>query len=238
MDFRSYGSERLNCNKIVCRLPQPASQKKGMTRVNPKQIKNLVFDMGNVLVRYNAEWVCKALIPKEARKEIISTVFQSQEWIFLDMGVMTEEEALSHWQSRLPDEAMKRFAAEVFWHWHEYNMQPIEGMDELIRDYKKQGFSIYLCSNASVRMKLCYKKVIPAIDCFDGVLFSAEEKLLKPQKEIYERLFSKFSLRPEECFFIDDLEMNIEGARACGMEGLCFTGQDAGKLREMIKILI
>ena len=74
--------------------------------------------------------------------------------------------------------------------------------------------------------------MIPAIDCFDGILFSAEEKCVKPQKEIYLRLFEKFSLKPEECFFIDDLDLNIQGAKNCGMDWILFCRRRCGKVKK------
>ena len=107
-------------------------------------------------------------------------------------------------------------------------------MEEVVRWLKSMGYGIYLCSNASVRLLTCYKEVIPAIDCFDGVLFSADVQCLKPQKEMYQHLFDRFRLKPEECFFIDDLSLNIEGARRCGMDGYCFEDGDVGKLKEVL----
>ena len=76
---------------------------------------------------------------------------------------------------------------------------------------------------------------MPGAEYFDGMLISAEEKLVKPDPAIYERLFSRFHLRPEECFFIDDLPANIEAARRCGMDGYCFTDGDEAALREVLR---
>ncbi|HBG12796.1 MAG TPA: HAD family phosphatase, partial [Clostridium sp.] len=72
---------------------------------------------------------------------------------------------------------------------------------------------------------------------FDGRLFSAEVKCLKPQKEMYGHLFERFHLKPEECFFIDDLSMNIEGARGCGMDGYCFEDGDVKRLKEFLSTI-
>ena len=80
-------------------------------------------------------------------------------------------------------------------------------------------------------MLSCYRQVIPAIELFDGVLFSAEVKCLKPQKEIYMHFYRRFNLKPEECFFIDDLPGNIEGARQTGMDGYCFADGDVERLK-------
>lgn len=201
-------------------------------------IKNIVFDMGQVLVSYEGDLVCHYLIEDEAeRREISTAVFTSPEWILLDMGVITEEEGLRKMQARLDTEHKRRLAAQCFWHWHEYNMKKKEGMEELVRWLKSMGYGIYLCSNASVRLLECYKEIIPAVDCFDGILFSAEVLCIKPQKEMYEHLFKRFGLVPGECFFIDDLDNNIEGARRCGMDGYCFADGDVGKLKTALSCL-
>ncbi|MCI8948694.1 MAG: HAD-IA family hydrolase [Lachnospiraceae bacterium] len=188
-------------------------------------IKNIVFDMGKVLVDYVADAVCHHFITEEEeRKEVCTSVFISPEWVLLDMGVISEEEALKRMQERLPSEHAKEMAALCFWHWHEYNMWKMEGMEELVLRLKEHGCGIYLCSNASVRLLTCFQQVIPGVECFDGILFSAAEQCLKPQKEIYNRLFQKFSLKPEECFFIDDQPLNIQGAKNCKMEGFVYRG--------------
>lgn len=196
-------------------------------------IKNIVFDMGNVLVHYDADRVCRQFIEDpEDRKAVSTAVFVSPEWILLDMGVISESEALKRMTKRLPEERLKKYAGECLAHWHEYNMWPVEGMKELIKLLKEKGYGIYLCSNASLRLLTCYKEVIPGIEYFDGVLFSADVKYLKPQADIYRTLFERFDLKPEECFFIDDIQDNIDGAKACGMDGYCFEDGDLGRLKE------
>ena len=188
-------------------------------------IKNIVFDMGKVLVDYVPEGVCRQYMKDEGMiRKICTAVFISPEWMLLDLGVIPEDEALARIVSRLDTHEEKEMAALCFWHWHEYNMWPMEGMGQLVERLKKAGYGIYLCSNASVRLLECYQKLIPGIQYFDGVLFSAPEKCMKPQKEIYERLFSRFDLKPEECLFIDDQPLNIQGSQACGMKGYVYDG--------------
>lgn len=201
-------------------------------------INNIVFDMGNVLVDYVGDRVCSVFTEdRQMAREVATAVFVSPEWILLDMGVISEEEGLRKMQSRLDTEEKRQLASKSFWHWHEYNMTAKPGMEELVRELKAEGRRIYLCSNASVRLLTCYREIIPAIDCFDGVLFSADVKCLKPQKEIYAHLFNRFGLKPEECFFIDDLECNIQGGRDWGMDGYCFADGDVERLKEVLKRL-
>ena len=201
-------------------------------------IKNIVFDMGKVLVDYVADASCRHFMTDEAQiREVCTSVFISPEWVLLDMGVIGEEEALERMLSRLSTDHAKERAALCFWHWHEYNMWPMEGMGELVTALKERGLKIYLCSNASIRLLTCYKEVIPAIHLFDGVLFSAEVRCMKPQKEIYERLFTRFSLKPEECYFIDDQRLNIESAARCGMEGYVYDGDRKKLIVKLSQVL-
>lgn len=200
-------------------------------------IKNIVFDMGNVLVTYDGRRVCEHYIEDLLdRERVFHTVFNSQEWVLLDMGVISDEQALEQMCRRLP-ERLHEAAALCLRDWDQYNMFRIEEMDPLIRELKQAGYGIYVCSNAAIRLTKIYQELFPAAECFDGLLFSAEVKCIKPQKEMYQHLFQRFQLKPEECFFIDDLPGNIAGGRTCGMDGYCFADGDVKKLREVLLAL-
>lgn len=193
--------------------------------------------MGKVLLNYDEYRVCRHFTEDEVKqKAIAAAVFQSQEWILLDMGVIPEKEALKRMQARLETEDEKELASCCLAHWHEYNMWPAEGMGELVRQLKEKSYGIYLLSNAGLRLLDCYR-MIPGIEYFDGTLFSAEVKCIKPQKEIYSHFFERFHLEPGECFFIDDSPLNIEGSRACGMDGYSFADGDVKRLKECLSRL-
>lgn len=201
-------------------------------------IKHIVFDMGKVMLNYEVDTLCSHFVEDEdVRERIKLSVFASTEWTLLDMGVITESAALERMKARLHNDEEKRLAETCFEHWHEYNLIPKPEMGELVKELKEKGYGVYLLSNASVRLRQCYRQVIPGIEYFDGVLFSAEERLLKPQKEIYQRFFEKFDLNPEECFFVDDLKENVEGGRACGMDGHCFADGDVERLKKRLEEL-
>ena len=134
---------------------------------------------------------------------------------------------------RIP--AMRKLAKECLDCWHEYNISPKPGMEKVVRDLKAKGYRMYVCSNASLRFRV-FQNEIPGFSLMEGALVSAEEKLLKPDPAIYRRLFEKFDIRPEESFFIDDIQENIDGAKACGMDGYCFADGDVEKLREELGI--
>ena len=200
-----------------------------------EMIRNIVFDMGKVLVGYDPVAVCRQYTDSADEIELLRReLFASEEWTLLDWGMITEEEAMSRVKNRLPDQRMRDMADACMAHWHEYNIMPVAEMGDLVKELKEKGYGIYLCSNMSLRLRV-FEDQLPGIQYFDGILVSAEEKLLKPDPAIYERLFEKFGLKAEECFFIDDLPANIEGAKKCGMDGYCFADGNIGKLREELK---
>lgn len=197
-------------------------------------IKNIVFDMGKVLLDYDPVKVCwQCTDSEEEVRQIGEALFFSPEWILLDKGVLTGERAMEIVKERLSDERLRQMADFCMAHWHEYNISPKPGMGELVRELKLAGNKIYLCSNASHRLRV-YQNRIPGMEYFDGVLVSAEERMLKPEPAIYERLFEKFAIRPEESFFIDDLDANIKGAEVCGMKGYCFADGNVDRLRKTL----
>ncbi len=199
-----------------------------------EMIRNIVFDMGNVLVIYDPVRVCRVYAQDEEEIEWIRReLFDSEEWILLDKGAVTEEEAMERVRRRLPNERLRALADRCMQEWHIHNIEPRPGMEEHVRDLKGKGLGIYLCSNASRRLRV-YEDRLPGSRYFDGTIVSAEEGVLKPDAAIYKRLFEKYSLCPEECFFIDDLPANIEGGRACGMDGYCFADGDTERLRAFL----
>lgn len=192
-------------------------------------IRNIIFDMGQVLIYFRPDIFIERLeVPQEDRPLLLREVFNSVEWIQLDHGTTTEEEAVAAICRRLP-QRLHNYVHELVFSWWQRPLLPVEGMEELIGELKGLGYGIYLLSNASSRLHQYFSR-IPASRYFDGMIVSADWKLLKPQREIYEALFREYRLRPEECFFVDDLSLNVEGARNAGMAGAIFHG-DVSRLR-------
>ena len=150
----------------------------------------------------------------------------------MDHGIMTQKEGYERICRRLPERLH-----EAAWHcvfdWWNPPLDPAPGMVELVREVKELGYGVYLCSNATSTIHEYFHR-IPGSEYFDGKIVSADEKLLKPQHEIYERLFETFGLKAEECFFIDDSTLNIDGAYAVGMPGAVYLG-DMTRLRENMR---
>ena len=196
-------------------------------------IKNIVFDMGGVLLDFNPTASLKKYFSDDNDiKLLLKEIFSGSDWAKLDKGTMTVEGAVENACKRLPERlhANIRLLME---HWAD-EMPPVEKMLPLVRELKQKGYGIYLLSNAPLNFHT-YRHRIPGVAYFDGFIVSSDWLVVKPERRIYEILFEQFSLVPEECFFIDDLQVNIEGAQAAGMGGYCFDHGDITILREAMK---
>lgn len=185
-------------------------------------IRNLVFDMGNVLIRFDPEvFMSRYRVSEEEKALLQREVFRSAEWVMLDRGVLDEPAAEQSILPRLPV-PLRKIACELIEQWDE-PLLPVEGMAELLAGLKQKGYRLYLLSNAAARQHSYWQKA-PASGLMDGVLISADVKLLKPDPRIYRVFLRKFGLRPEECVFIDDTPINVEGALYENMAGIVFQG--------------
>lgn len=193
-------------------------------------IKNIVFDMGNVLLDYNpAEYVKNVIDDEAAASAVLKELFYGPEWTMLDGGQITDDEAVRRVTQRIPQ--YSPYVEFVMDKWHNL-MKPMEGMPDLVEELKDRNYKIYLLSNASLRFYKYYENY-DMFRYFDGFLISAKERLLKPDPAIYRRLLDKFGLNSNECLFIDDLPQNVEGAKKVGFHAYLFRGPD--KLRSYLK---
>lgn len=194
-------------------------------------IKNILFDMGNVLIRFDRKAFLDRLdISEEDKQLLLREVFLSVEWVQMDRGTLCEETAEPLMCQRLPEHLHSAVHSLVsLW---DDPMLPIAGMAELVEELKDNGYGIYLLSNASVRQHEYWPK-IPGWQSFDGKIISADEKVMKPHPDYYLRALDRFKLIPGECVFVDDVPANIEGAMYCGIPGIVFHG-DVQLLREQL----
>ena len=195
-------------------------------------IKNIIFDFGQVLIRYDPKKMVRDVTNSETAVEAITPVlFDRLYWDRLDLGTIEDEELLSAVEKRLPEE-YRPLARAAYHKW--YARCPIiEGMEELIGELKEKGFALYLLSNISKELREEYK-TIPHLarlfSRFDGLVFSGAVGMIKPHPEIYHHLLSTYGLNASESLFIDDSEKNLKGAERVGITPVLFEGT-AEKLR-------
>lgn len=196
-------------------------------------IRNIVFDMGQVLIYFYPDLFLRRLgVPEEDWPVLEREMFRSVEWTQTDRGTLDEAGAVEAFCARLP-ERLHGYVRTMVWDWWKEPLVPVEGMEELIGELKGLGYGVYLLSNASSRLHEYFSR-IPGSQYFDGKIVSGDWKLLKPEREIFQTLFREYDLKPEESLFIDDLPHNVEGAVFSGMGGIIFR-DDVSLLRRELR---
>ena len=198
-------------------------------------IQNIVFDMGNVLIRFDPDefMTREGITEAEDRRLVLNELFLSVEWAQMDSGVLTEKTAEPIFLRRFP-ERLHEPVRHLLHNWAIPRAE-IDGMKELVIDLKGAGYGVYLLSNASVAQHR-YWPLIPVSAYFDGKLISCDVKVVKPMREIYQLFTEQFALDPEECLFIDDAPINVAAAISCGWSGIVFHG-NAEELRAKMRNL-
>ncbi|AAK81504.1 putative hydrolase of the HAD superfamily [Clostridium acetobutylicum] len=190
-------------------------------------IKNIVFDIGNVLLKFTPVEFLKSKYKDDKLVEALyENVFKSNEWVELDRGTITEEEATCRFCKRDPHNA--KYIREVMETWNEMHV-PVEGTSELMKELREKGYKIYLLSNYHLKAFKLISDKYDFIRDVDGGIISSKVKLLKPELEIYKALTNSCGIKPEESIFIDDREENVEAAIKLGFNGIVF--KDAYELK-------
>ncbi len=185
-------------------------------------IKNIIFDMGNVLLRYDPEVCLNRFVMREEDRALIRReLFEGPEWVQGDLGHITDEQRFDGVSRRVPQELHTelRQCAEQ---WH-MCMEPVHGAKEFCAYAKEQGYRLYVLSNASSSFYQYFPR-FASFEYFDGLVVSCDIHIVKPDIRIYRYLLETYGLAPEECFFIDDMAANVEGARKAGISGAVFGG--------------
>ena len=159
---------------------------------------------------------------KEAVDILCAELFSNKEWLELDRGVTDEETALKGICARVP-EKYHALCRKVIYEWYNFFL-PLPYTYEQVIELKKRGYSLYMLTNASVKVRV-YQKNSPVFALMDGIVVSAEEHMLKPEEGIYLRLLEKYGLKAEECLFFDDVEVNVRAAEKLGFYGHVFRGE-------------
>jgi len=186
-------------------------------------IKNIVFDLGNVLISFRpSEYLDKKDYPENIKAKILSDIFASNEWLMLDNGEINTRQAIKSIASK--SSLNKDEIAHIFNLRNEI-IFPLDQNVRLLPGLKEQGFKLYFLSNFPLDLFEEVKTGYYFFKYFDGGVISSEAKVSKPDKRIYEILLEKYSLAADECLFIDDIEINVKSAELIGMKGLVTFGE-------------
>ena len=187
----------------------------------------VVFDLGNVLVRWNPRLLYEQLITDAEELEQFFDTVITHDWIRaqdagrpFDKGIALLAGQFPHYRSEI----------SAFWErWEEMVPGAIEGTVEILSELKKRETPLYALTNWSHETFPIARPRFPFFEWFEGIVVSGEIGLIKPDARIYQHLLERFGLAAEDCVFIDDSAANVAGAEAVGITSLHF--QSPEKLR-------
>ena len=183
------------------------------------KIKNIIFDIGNVILHFDLEKVLPHFAKTEAERDfLIQEVVHSPEWLLyslVDTGFLSRQQAIAIVEDRTNHKNDKLI--EDFWyHYNEYSFIDEKVLNQL-KILKEKGYSIYLLSNINEHTFISIQDS-ELFKIVDGYVFSYLEHQVKPYESIYLTLLERFKLQKEECLLIDDNLNNVSTAKKLGMQ--------------------
>ena len=184
-----------------------------------EKIRTLVFDIGGIILDDTDVPLIKALgCSKERMAELLKMAFDGENWGKVMIGEYDHERYMWERMAMYP-EAERELEVILSPHMHKINL-PLrqENVDFLKELYASGKYKMYWLSNMD-GAEYDYLSEEGIIEMLDGGCFSNKEHSKKPWPEFYERLFERYDLKPEECWFFDDKERNIVAGEKLGMRG-------------------
>lgn len=183
-------------------------------------IRNIIFDIGNVLTDFSwRKFLQKKGFHEAMVERIAKASVQSPAWNEIDRGVWSLEELMQAFIARDPEieEELRRAYDNV--------TGMVTRRDYAIpwiQELQAKGYRVYYLSNFSEKAYADCADALDFMPYMDGGILSYQEKIIKPDPEIYRLLLSRYSLKAEESVFLDDTAANVEAARAVGLYGIRF----------------
>ncbi len=189
-----------------------------------KQIKNIIFDFGGVLVDWNPRYVYRSYFATDEEMEYFLDNVCTLEWnSHQDCGNLMAD-ATRERVAKFPE---YKEAIEMFYsRWGEMLHADIPETADFLRGAKAAGYGIYGLTNWSHETIHVAFERYPVFSEFDGIVVSGVEKLLKPDPRLYQVLLDRYGLKADECLFLDDNQANVDAANALGITAIRFTTID------------
>ncbi len=190
-------------------------------------IKNIIFDVGKVLVEFDWEKAFHTLgFEGETFEAVADATVRSDDWNEYDRSSLTDEEQLAHFIAKAPV-----YEKEIRLFWENIGL-PIWQYDysmDLVKGLRREGYHTYILSNYARYTYACTREALSFEKEMDGVVFSYAVGFIKPEPEIYETLLERYRLIPEECVFLDDKLENLKAAERFGIHTVQFTSLEEAK---------
>ncbi len=183
-------------------------------------IKNIIFDLGNVLLNFKPnEFLLRFTDDVEYIDQFVTKILRSLEWLDLDRGTISIEDAKNNFISQYPKE--EDFLTLFFNHWMEM-LTPIEENIMILKYLRHLEYRTYILSNYIKEAYIFIQNKYDIFWLFDGQIISGFEKTIKPEKAIYLKLLNRYHLIPEESLFIDDVLFFLKPAKKLGLKTIWY----------------
>lgn len=201
-------------------------------------IKNIIFDLGNVIVKNpNIDTVKKFFKDEKEAIAFNEYIFKSNFWKMMDLGAITNSEVANNIkENKLIDvkdfEEVENFMLNWFTKC-EINSDTME----LGKKLKEKGYKIYILSNMAKATFSYFSKNYNFFSIADGTIISADEGIKKSDENIFKILLERYSLKPEECLMIDDDDTNrtLEVANLLGINGRRVKANDTDDVKRLLE---
>ncbi|GLQ89438.1 HAD family hydrolase [Dyella flagellata] len=185
-----------------------------------RRIDTVVFDLGNVLIGWDPRRLYRQLIEDEAQMEWFLREVCSGEWNEQQDKGRPWVEGTALLRAQFPEYAELIDAYHL--RWKETLLGPIEGSVALLAELKARGVRLLALTNWSQETFPIARQLYPFLQWFEGIVVSGEERLLKPDRRIYQRLLQRYAVDPATALYIDDSQGNVAAAEALGLHGWWF----------------
>jgi 2-haloacid dehalogenase len=186
----------------------------------------IVFDVGNVLLRWDAALLLRQILPDDAAIDAFMTEVDFPAWNLAQDAGRSWDDGVAILGTSFPHHAETASAFHA--RWHESLPGPVPGSVEILETLVRDGRPLYAITNYSAEK---WAETLPRFPflarSFRDVVVSAHEGVTKPDARIYAILCERNGLRPADCVFIDDSAANIAGAIDFGMDAIRFTDAPA-----------
>lgn len=197
-------------------------------------IKNIIFDFGGVLLDWNPRYLYKSYFNNDEEMEHFLADICNGEWNIKQDAGRPFAEAVKELQAKYPEyaEAIQMYDDD----WEKMLKCELPESIDLLKELKSMGYGIYGLTNWSAE-KIGYAFAnYSFFSLFDGIVVSGVEKVVKPDRKIYEILLERYSLKPGECVFIDDNQDNVDMAKVLGINAIRF--DNIGNVKEYLETLL
>ncbi len=190
-------------------------------------MKTVIFDLGGVLIDHDPRYLYRSLFEHEHEISDFLDNVCTVEWNEMQDAGRTIAEATAERIALYPDHA--DLIRAYYERWPEMLNGAVDGTVEILDELRGNNMPLYALTNFSAETFVTARTIYDFLDWFQGILVSGEEKLIKPDPRIYERMLDRFNIDPADAIFIDDRKKNVVAASNLGIHGIHFSTSE--KLR-------